>query len=97
MIKLSAIVVAGLILTGCESRRVVVVNEGMVADPVIVTHRTVIDDPVVVFDPKKDVMTSAGGNIFTAMPSGNSELVAPNVILGPGNYRQNRYSPSIFK
>lgn len=95
MIKLSVIVVAGLVLAGCESRRAVVVNEGVVAGPV--AHHTVVDNPVVVYDPKKHVMTDAGGNSFTATPSGSSDMVAPDVILGPGDYHMNRYSPSIFK
>lgn len=83
MIKLAAIVTAGLILVGCEARHEVLVT------PVAMTT-----NPTVVFDPKKDVMTDTGGGTVTAGASG---MVAPDVILGPGDYRQKRHSPSIFK
>ena len=84
MIKLAAIVTAGLILGGFETRH-----------EVHVTPMAMTTNPTVVFDPKKDVMTNTGGGTYVT--AGASGMVAPDVILGPGDYHQKRHSPSIFK
>jgi len=90
MIKLVYSLILGGFLVGCAPER----HEVRVAE-----YQTVMERPVVSFDPQKDVMTDTGvvAEGVVAGRGRSVEMTAPAVRLGPGDYHQKRYSPSIFK
>lgn len=89
MNKLIGPLFLGIILIGCAPRT---------QSDVYVTGSR-MEQPVVTFDSKRDVMTETGVTVRSVSPyaSRSVEMTAPAVHLGPGDYYQKRYSPSIFK
>ncbi len=92
MSKFVGLLFLGIMLNGCTPTTY---------DNVYVTeHRTVVGKPSVIFSPQRDVMTDAGVKtmrIDNHYSSRSIDMTTPDVILGPGDYHQNRYSPSIFR
>jgi hypothetical protein len=93
MYRFGTLLFLGIVLNGCapETHTDVYVSE---------PHRTVLEQPVVTFNPRKDVMTETGVAVRGVSPytsRSSVEMSAPSVNLGAGDYHQNRYSPSIFK
>ena len=66
-----------------------------------VHHHIINEKSVVAYDPKKDAMTETG--VVVRMVDSPAVVVssvgmgAPATLLGPGDYYEKRYSPSIFK
>jgi hypothetical protein len=89
------VLLVGFIVAACEPyTHEVVVSTVTVERPVAV----VTQNPTVVYDPNKDYMTSVTRSDRVVTGSyGASDMVAPDVIWGPGNYYAKRYSPSVFK
>jgi len=85
-------------LSACTS----VKNTDVVVDstsPPVVSRmdRTIVEKPVVSFSPRNDITQVDVRAKETVATSRSVDMTTPGVLSGPGDYHQNRYSPSIFK